>query len=336
MASENLEEKARRLHAEYPAIDLHADSLLWSRWVGYDLNKRHRPPLPWSFGGGHVDVPRLIEGGLGSQFFGLVALPALDDNPEEICHAHIDRLEQAVQQSQGLLRRVQTVEDILSLRRGEIGALVGIEGAHCLRGRIEALERFAARGVRYLGLCHLTRNACGAPAIGLGMDPGQGLTNFGRKVLECCQDHGVLVDLAHLNKRGFLDACGMARAPVIVSHTGVSGVHALRRNIDDEQLRAVAKAGGVVGVIFCPAYLGNDGVEAVVDHLFHIIKIAGEDTPALGSDWDGFIRPTRGLEDASKLPDLTQALVRRGLGETSVAKILRKNVLRVLTDVPPR
>jgi membrane dipeptidase len=91
-----------------------------------------------------------------------------------------------------------------------------------------------------------------------------------------------------------------------------------------------------VGVIFCPRYLGRDGVEAVADHLMHVLEVAGEETPALGSDWDGFIRPTRGLEEPSKLPVLTDALLARGVPERAVRKLLRDNAVRVLRDAGGR
>ncbi len=102
------------------------------------------------------------------------------------------------------------------------------------------------------------------------------------------------------------------------------------RNIDDAQLRAVADKGGVVGVIFYPRYLGGDGLEPVVRHLLHILDVVGEDAPALGSDWDGFIVPTRELADPRGLPLLTDALLAAGVSERVIGKILRGNVLRVL------
>lgn len=330
-------DEAHALHVEAPPIDLHADPLLWSRFFGYDLLARHEPPFPRAALGGHVDLPRLREGGMGGQFFGLVALPGIDVDYGAICHAQIDALEEAVARSAGGLRIARSKEDLEEARRsGHVGALLGIEGAHALGGRIEALERFAARGVRYLGLVHFTENECGAPAYGWGARADAPLTRFGHAVVEACEALGVIVDLAHINARGFHDACAIARRPPIVSHTGVSGAYTMWRNIDDAQLRAVADKGGVVGVIFCPRYLGRDGVEAVVDHLMHIVKVAGEDAPALGSDWDGFIVPTRGLEAPDKLPTLTDALLARGLSREAVAKILRGNVLRVLEAAPPR
>ncbi len=122
----------------------------------------------------------------------------------------------------------------------------------------------------------------------------------------------------------------MSTKPPIVSHTGILGAFKHWRNIDDEQLRAIADRGGCIGVIFCPRYLGADGLEPVVKHLKHILDVVGEDVPALGSDWDGFIVPTRELADPTGLPLLTAALIKAGLKEETIAKILRRNVLRVL------
>lgn len=327
---------ALALHDEAPPIDLHADPLLWTKFVGYDINRRHRPPLPWAWLGGHVDVPRMREGRMGGQFFGVVSLPYLDRGLEKAAHRQIDALERQIAASEGLLRLARTARDVEAARaEGAISALLGIEGAHSLEGRIEALDRFAARGVKYLGLLHFTANACGAPAAGKGSDPTRGLTDFGRTVVERCEELGVIVDLAHINKRGFLEACAMATKPPIVSHTGVAGMHDMWRNIDDEQLRAVADRHGVVGIIFCPQFLGRDGIEAVVDHLAYVIDVAGEDAPALGSDWDGFIRPTRGLEEASKLPALTDALIARGISRAAIRKLLRDNAMRVLAAADP-
>jgi membrane dipeptidase len=144
-----------------------------------------------------------------------------------------------------------------------------------------------------------------------------------------------MVDLAHINKRGFLDVCARATRPPIVSHTGVLGAFKHWRNIDDEQLRAVADKGGCVGVIFCPRYLGGDGLEPVVRHLRHILDIVGEDAAALGSDWDGFIVPTKGLDNPGGLPLLTDALLAAGVPDRVIGKILRENVLRVLDALAP-
>jgi membrane dipeptidase len=145
----------------------------------------------------------------------------------------------------------------------------------------------------------------------------------------------VIVDLAHINRRGFFDAIEVGKNPPMVSHTGVLGVHRHWRNIDDEQLRAVADRGGCVGVIFARRYLGSASIDAVVDHVLHIIDVAGDDLPALGSDFDGFVVPPEGLEDVAALPNLTVALSRRGVAPRVLEKILGGNVLRVLDAIPP-
>jgi membrane dipeptidase len=327
--------EAQALHLEHPAIDLHADTLMWSRWVGYDLHTRHEPPLWRAAFCGHVDLPRMREGGMGAQFFGLVSVPLARRmrGVRRIVHEQIDALVEAVERHPGALRLVRSAPELEACRRdGVVGALLGIEGAHALEGDLEQVEAFARRGVRYLGLLHFSANEAGFPAYGRGRSDTQGLTPWGFDLVRRCEAAGVLVDLAHLNRRGFLDACAVATKPPIVSHTGVLGAFDHWRNIDDAQLRAVAERGGVVGVIFCPRYVGGDGLAAVVHHLSHILDVAGEDAPALGSDWDGFIVPTRELCDPRGLPLLTDALLRAGIPERTIGKILRGNALRVLAE----
>jgi membrane dipeptidase len=327
--------EAHALHAEYPPIDLHADTLTWARWLGYDVHVRHEPPLWRAAFAGHVDLPRLRDAGMGAQFFGLVSLP-MGKRMRGLARAvneQIDLLVEAAERSPGELRLVRTAGEIDACRRdGVVGALLGIEGAHALEGEIDRIDSFARRGVRYLGFMHFTANDAGYPAYGHGRRDGEGLTPFGFELVRRCEAAHVLVDLAHINRRGFLDACNAATKPPIVSHTGVLGAYEHWRNIDDDQLRAVAKKGGVVGVIFFPRYLGGDGLEPVVRHLVHILNVVGEDAAALGSDWDGMIIPTRELRDPRGLPLLTDALLRAGMPERTIGKILRGNVMRVLGE----
>ena len=325
--------EARALHAEHPAIDLHADSLMWSRWIGYDIGARHAPFFPAAAFFGHVDVPRLEDGGIGAQFFGLVSLPFAKRGHVRAIDEQIDALEAHIAAQGGRLCMVRSAEDVERVRReGMTGALLGIEGAHALDGDLDRVDHFARRGVRYLGLLHFSANEAGFPAYGAGRRDGEGLTSWGRELVERCEAASVIVDLAHINRRGFLDACAMAIRPLIVSHTGVTSAHAHWRNIDDDQIRAIANKGGVVGIIFCPRFLGGDSVEDVVRHLRHVIDVGGEDTPALGSDWDGMIVPTPDLCDAAHLPILTDAMLKAGFADGVIAKVLRGNALRVLAS----
>ncbi len=328
-------DEAQALHASHPAIDLHADTLMWTRWLDYDLHKAHEPPLWRAAIGGHVDVPRMVEGGMGAQFFGLVSLPIAERTRglARVIDEQIDSLERALTRNPSMLRLVKKAHEIEACRAdGVLGALLGIEGAHALEGDVSRIDGFARRGVRYLGLLHFSANECGFPAYGRGRRDHEGLTRFGVEAVERCEANGVLVDLSHINKRGFLDACRLARRPPIVSHTGVLGAFEHWRNIDDEQLRAVADKGGCVGVIFCPNFLGGEGLAPVVKHMRHIIDVVGEDTVAHGSDWDGFIVPTQELRDPRGLPLLTDALLAAGVSRVAIGKILRGNVMRVLAE----
>jgi membrane dipeptidase len=271
------------------------------------------------------------EGGVGGQFFGLVSLPVLGKvrGLARAIDEQIDVLDATLGRTREI-RLCKTGRDIEAAHaEGAVSAMLGIEGAHALEGDLANLDRFARRGLRYLGLLHFTANEAGFPAYGRGARD-EGLTSWGRELVMRCEAKNVIVDLAHINKRGFMDACSMSTKPPIVSHTGILGAFQHWRNIDDEQLRAIADRGGCVGVIFCPRYLGADGLEPVVKHLKHILDVVGEDVPALGSDWDGFIVPTRELADPTGLPLLTAALLREGIKEEVIAKILRRNVLRVL------
>jgi len=329
-------DEARALHDECCVLDLHADTAKLMEKLGYDLVMRHDRPLPRRLGLiGHVDVPRLREGGVAGQFFSFWTAPYPERGCARSVAAQLDAIDDAIARHPGELTWTRTGAEVRAAKAaGRIAALGGIEGGQALEGQLDAIEAFARRGVRYLGLLHFSANAIGRPMRGRGADAAAGLTGFGRDAIRECERCGVIVDLAHINRRGYFEALEVARRPPMVSHTGVLGVHQHWRNIDDEQLRAVADKGGCVGVIFARRYLGSASIDAVVDHLLHIIDVAGDDLPALGSDFDGFVVPPEGLEDVAALPNLTVALSRRGVAPRVLEKILGGNVLRVLDAVP--
>jgi membrane dipeptidase len=215
---------------------------------------------------------------------------------------------------------------------GKISVLGGIEGGHALEGKLDAIEMFARRGVRYLGPIHLWPSAYGSSSKQPKKDDG--LTPLGIDVIRECERCGVVVDLSHMSHKSYAQALEVVTLPPMVSHTGVLGVHEHWRNIDDQQIREVANRGGCIGIIFARNYLGGKSIDYVVDHILHVINVAGEDVPALGSDFDGFVVPPEGLEDIAAMPNLTVALSRRGVAPRVLEKILGGNVLRVLDAIP--
>jgi membrane dipeptidase len=336
-------DEAMAIHLESPPIDLHADTLLWHRLLGYNLLEAHTPPLPRAWLGGHLDLPRLRHARWGGQFFGIVTSPVLTPHTFHEASAQIDALHDAAEQSGGALRITTRAEELEQAKQqGWVAALLGMEGAHGLgsdprvHDALARMPRMAARGLRYMGIVHLTANRYGRPAFGIGANAAQGLTQAGFDLIAQCEALGVLVDLSHLNVLGFHDAIQASTRPTIVSHAGVAGVHPSKRNLSDEQIRSVANRGGVIGIMFCPVFLGSNGISAVVDHLQHLIRVGGEGVAALGSDWDGFIVPTRGLHEPNDLVQLTRAMLHHGMSRRVVRNILRDNVLRVLREVPPR
>ena len=173
-------------------------------------------------------------------------------------------------------------------------------------------------------LLHLTSSRLGVTSSPLG--GSSGLTTFGKDYVRRLNAHKILVDLAHISPAGFWDA---ARAhdpalPFVVTHTGVSGVFSHWRNLDDAQLRAVAKSGGTVGIMYHSEYLGDPmfrgKLQTVVRHIEHVINVAGEDHVSLGSDWDGSIITPRDMPTCLELPRLTQAMLERKWTEERIRK----------------
>jgi membrane dipeptidase len=183
----------------------------------------------------------------------------------------------------------------------------------------------------------LTSSELGGTSSPLGVDEGIG--RAGADFVERLDERRIFVDLAHAGERSFWDAVEVhdRSLPLIVTHTGVSGVHRHWRNLDDEQLRAVAKTGGVVGIMYHAPFLGDrpwsGRAETIVRHLEHVRDVAGDDTPALGSDWDGAILTPRDMPTCLELPRLVEAMLRRGWRSESVTKALGGNFLRVLREM---
>ena len=269
----------------------------------------------------------------------------------------------------------RTAADVrANAERKRISALFGVEGGHALLpgGETEMLEHlrtFHARGARYLTLTWSIASPLGGSS---GDDSdGRGLTDVGRRIIDEMERLGMMVDVSHVSDPLFWDVIRYARKPVIASHSSARELANVPRNMSDAMLRAVARNGGAVCVNYGSAFLDQDfyareqavwarvrglgppprelwrtvreetarlppvPLARLVDHIDHVVKVAGIDHVCLGSDFDGVPATPAGLEDTSKLPALTAELRRRGYGPADVEKILGGNVLRVLAANEP-
>lgn len=330
--------EAVALYLASEVIDLHVDTFLWKRMLGYDLTARHgRGPFNASFAF-QVDLPRLREARVSG------ATWVITTNPWRSAEGRARAFERNLAALRAELARapdeVAVVRNVREYREartaGKHAAFVGIQGGNALDvepdGR--ALDRIADGMVLRITLVHLTTSRLGGTSSPLGR--GEGLTDRGRDFIRAMNARKIFVDLAHISRKGFFDALEVhdRTQPVLVTHTGVSGVTPHWRNLDDAQLRAVAELGGTVGVIYQDEFLGDrrfgGRCASIVRHLAHICDTIGEDHASLGSDWDGMIVTPRDMPTCLELPRVVQAMLDRGWNETRVKKILGGNFLRVV------
>lgn len=337
---------ARALHDSLIIGDWHADSLLWNR----DLNKRG------SYG--QVDIPRLAEGNVAIQVF-----TAVTKSPKGLNYEHNDAdafdniklvaflqlwpmrtwlsiHERAIYQAEKLhkfeaaapdtLKIVRTrsdLEEVLKRRAaGEkiVAGLLGIEGAHPLEGKIENLGRLEQVGYRLIALQHFFDNELGGT---LHSHENNGLTDFGRQVVTEVAKRGMVLDIAHSSPQVARDVLAMVDIPVIVSHTGVHSNCEVKRNYPDELMREIAATGGVIGMGYWAEVTCDDSPDGVAKSIKAAIAVVGEDAVSLGSDFDGSVATTF---DTSELAAITDALLRAGVSEDQIRKVMGGNMLRVL------
>ena len=327
--------EAREVHDAALIVDLHCDLLLTRYFTGWDWTRRHRAnPLPAAPLMGHTDLPRLREGNVGCLAMGIVTNPLRGRSGPAAVSGDLDRLAAMVAEAGGEVEIATTAQAVRTAReRGKIACFAGLEGAHGLDGRLDALAGYKARGLGYVGLAHFSANAACRPMVGWGQSRTEGLSDYGRDLCDALHDLRIVVDVAHVNKPGVLEVTARAPGPVVCSHTACDAVYPSPRSLDDDQLRAIADTGGVIGVIFARPFLGPGGVGAVVAHLDHIRRTVGVDHAALGTDWEGWTLYPDGLESAEKLPALTDALLRAGLSPDEILAIYGENFLRVLAEV---
>lgn len=227
-------------------------------------------------------------------------------------------------------------ENILN---GDFSAILHFEGAEMIDEDLLALETFHATGLRSLGPVWSRSNIFGhgVPfAYPSTPDIGPGLTDLGKALISACNELGIMVDLSHMNEKGFWDIVGISDAPLVASHSNVHAICESSRNLTDRQLDAIRDSDGLVGLNFNCGFLRPDGardantpLEVMADHLDYLVDRIGIDRVALGSDFDGAQMPV-GVSDVSKLPNLIAVLRDRGYDDAALKKIGYENWLRVL------
>jgi membrane dipeptidase len=330
---------AIELYRSTDVIDLHIDSFIWQRTLGYDLTKRHRAPL-WGALLGQVDFPRILEAEISGATWVITTNPLRDAaDRARAFEDNLNELERTLQLDSEHFQVVTSAREYDAARAaGKHAAFLGIQGGNALDLSLPEMTRLCDGRVLRVTLVHLSSSRIGSTSSPMRLSD-TGLSAFGSQMVELLNERKVLVDLAHISERGFWTACEAHAkdVPFVVTHTGVSGVHPHWRNLDDAQIRAVARSGGVVGIMYHAPFLGdrpwNGRVDTIARHLEHVWRVAGEDTPALGSDWDGSIITPRDMPTCLELPRLVAALMARKIPERAIQKMLGQNFLRVVRQV---
>ena len=343
---------ALNLHQELTIVDLHADSLLWGR----DLLERSTD--------GQVDIPRLADGNVALQVFSLptktprgLNIESNDDKSDSIFWlAIVDRwppatwnslteralyqarrLHQFARGSQGGFMVIESSADLssyLERRRlnGRLTAgLLSIEGAHALDGKLENLDVLYRAGYRMMSPSHFFDNDIGGSAAGVHKT---GLTEKGREWVRQMEARRMIVDLAHASAKTIEDVLSIASRPPVVSHTGVKGTCDNSRNLSDDQIRAVAAKGGLIGIGYWDTATCGTDARAIVKAMRYVSDRVGVEHVALGSDFDGAVTAPF---DTTGLVEITDSMMEAGYSEPEIRMIMGENVVRFLkTNLPEK
>jgi membrane dipeptidase len=336
---------AQDLHATLDVADMHADSLLWKR----DLLQRADH--------GHVDLPRLIDGHYALQVFSSVTKSPRGQNYDsngadsdtirdlaiiglqpirtwssllQRSLWHAEKLRGFAERSGGRLRLITTPTDIDRLladrQNGNpaVGGMLSIEGLHDIEGEIANLDVLYAAGFRMAGLAHFFDNDVAGSMHGVNKG---GLTALGRQVVRRMETMGMVVDVAHASHAALADVLAMASRPIVSSHGGVQATCKVNRNLTDDEIRGIAKTGGLIGIGYWSGAICSTNPRGAARAIAHVRDLVGIDHVGLGSDFDG--ATTTGF-DASQVAAVTQALLTAGFSEADIRKVMGGNVLRVL------
>ena len=333
-----MDEATLQLHKRATVVDAHIDTLLE---IMVPPARPIKVPTPRKFGErsskGHVDLPRLLESGVDLQIFAVYIQP--EYKIERALHRAlqvIDRFYKELHDHEDKMMLFTKVSDVREAeKQGKIAAMLSIEGGEAVEADLGILRMLYRLGLRAMTLTWNERNQI-ADGAGEGRTKG-GLTNFGVELVKEMNNLGMVVDVSHLNDAGFFDVIETTTKPVIASHSNCRAICNHRRNLTDDMIKILADNGGVMGMNFSASFVDenkeNATLERVLDHVDHVVKVASVDHVGLGSDFDGIETTPKGLEDVTRMPYLTEGLLKRGYKEDDIRKILGENFLRVFSQV---
>lgn len=349
-ASIKVSDRAIALHKTLTIADLHSDSLLWKR----NLTERSDR--------GHMDLPRLRDGNVALQVFSsttkspkgqnydansgdtdnITLLAVAQMQPPQTWNSllqrslwHAEKLRVADESDADLMIiRTQTdMEGLLLARRSGkplMGALLSIEGLHNLEGKRENLDALFKAGFRMAGFAHFFDNEVSGSMHG---EKKGGLTPLGRDIFRDMEAKGMVIDIAHASHAAVAEMLAMATKPVVSSHGGVQATCKVNRNLTDDEIRGVARTGGVIGIGYWDAAVCDTSPAAIAKAISHVRDLVGVAHVGLGSDYDG--ATTVGF-DTSNLVFITQALIDQGFTDQEIGLVMGGNVMRVLLQTLPR
>lgn len=335
-------QEALHLCAESDLIDLHIDTLIPNRLWGYNPLRRNKP---WIFGRhffGHLDLPRMQDSTVTGAMWSITTNPFRSPkNRWKTLNNNIQRMNKLIANAQGKLMFARSVEEYYEAKnQGSQACLMSIQGGNALEAAHP--NQLPDKLITRITLIHLTHSCFGTSSTPTHWFRGnKGLTQKGKDFVAQLNEEKIFVDLAHIHPQGFWDALDAhdPDLPPIDTHTGVCGARKHWRNLDDQQLKAIADRGGVIGIIFAANFLkrrkGPRDAGMIVEHIEHAIHVAGEDAIALGSDFDGLISPPLDISTGSDYPVLVQKMLDKGWSHKRIKKILGQNFLASWSRLRP-
>lgn len=332
------------MSSQQPIIDCHSDVVIdvYRRRRAGERSVLRRVHHPSYVEGGVVGAVCTVGGDAVSQApFGL-------DQAYRSTLAMLDALYADVAESGGVFEVVATATEMRRAIAGQVFAILpALEGAMPIEGDLQKLEELYERGIRVVGLTWNSRNA-----LAVGLESGEGgLTDLGVRAIERMNDLGILIDLSHASSRTFWDVRACTQAPLFVSHANARSIHDHPRNLDNEQLQAIADAHGAVGVVFCPTFISSPPATlgGILEHIDYLRRVVGDDGVVIGADFiDYAIEEMNahvaastlydsetanyppGIESVRSMQNVVKEMRKRGLDGETIAKISRDNFLRLL------